>query len=186
MAVFPTPGGPTRIGLFDRRRAKTSSKRSISASRPITSSMRPSEAISVRLRPSLASVGYIRASRLNGEDEGTMISSSSTGAPLRGASMIVSSEIVSGGSTRSSMSGAGSAGGRAEGRAGFAEGGDEADADGRMCVELAGAADCSAGWSAPWTASCTRFEPAPISSKLRWAALRVSRAIANKRCAGST
>ena len=81
MAVFPTPGGPTRIGLFERRRASTSSSRSISASRPITSSIRPSDASSVRLRPSFASVGYMRASKLNGEEEGTMRSSSGSGGP---------------------------------------------------------------------------------------------------------
>ena len=41
MAVLPTPGSPTKIGLFLRRRASTWMVRSSSSARPISGSMRP-------------------------------------------------------------------------------------------------------------------------------------------------
>ena len=45
----PTPGSPTKIGLFFRLRHSTCSVRSISASRPMSGSMRPSAAFWLRL-----------------------------------------------------------------------------------------------------------------------------------------
>ena len=56
-AVLPTPGGPTKSGLLERRRQSTSSRCSSSRSRPITGSMRPLAASAVRLRPIEASKG---------------------------------------------------------------------------------------------------------------------------------
>ncbi len=50
-AVLPTPGSPIRTGLFFVRRESTWITRRISASRPITGSMRPSRARAVRSRP---------------------------------------------------------------------------------------------------------------------------------------
>ncbi len=57
MAVFPTPGSPTRQGLFLLRRARIEMMRSISRSRPMTGSSLPSRASSVRSREKAASVG---------------------------------------------------------------------------------------------------------------------------------
>ncbi len=48
MAVLPTPGSPMSTGLFLVRRESTCTTRRISVSRPITGSMRPSRARSVR------------------------------------------------------------------------------------------------------------------------------------------
>ncbi|MDT4814498.1 hypothetical protein FQZ97_475030 [compost metagenome] len=48
-AVLPTPASPVRIGLFWRRRVRMSIIWRISASRPITGSILPSRARSVRL-----------------------------------------------------------------------------------------------------------------------------------------
>ena len=49
MAVFPTPGSPTRMGLFFVRRDRICSTRRISSSRPITGSSLPERAWSFRL-----------------------------------------------------------------------------------------------------------------------------------------
>ena len=49
MAVLPTPGSPTRMGLFLVRRERICSTRLISSSRPITGSNLPCEALSLRL-----------------------------------------------------------------------------------------------------------------------------------------
>ena len=51
MAVLPTPGSPTRTGLFLVRRESTCITRSISVSRPTSTSNLPSRASCVRLRP---------------------------------------------------------------------------------------------------------------------------------------
>ena len=48
MAVLPTPGSPTKIGLFLRRRHSTCIVRSSSRSRPISGSMRPAAASATR------------------------------------------------------------------------------------------------------------------------------------------
>ncbi len=48
IAVLPTPGSPTKTGLFLRRRHRTSMARRISATRPITGSSLPSRARAVR------------------------------------------------------------------------------------------------------------------------------------------
>ena len=48
MAVFPTPGSPTNIGLFLVRRVRICSTRRISSSRPITGSSLPFLANSLR------------------------------------------------------------------------------------------------------------------------------------------
>ncbi len=48
MAVLPTPGSPTKIGLFLRRRASTWIVRSTSAARPMSGSMRPAAAFSTK------------------------------------------------------------------------------------------------------------------------------------------
>ena len=55
IAVLPTPGSPTKTGLFLRRRQSTSSARPISRTRPITGSSLPSRARSVRLEAKAAS-----------------------------------------------------------------------------------------------------------------------------------
>ena len=59
MAVLPTPGSPMRTGLLLRRRARTSTACSISVSRPMTGSMRPSAASAVRSRPKPSSAGVL-------------------------------------------------------------------------------------------------------------------------------
>mmetsp|Transcript_74057 Transcript_74057/g.176582 ORF Transcript_74057/g.176582 Transcript_74057/m.176582 type:complete len:307 (+) Transcript_74057:1416-2336(+) len=51
MAVFPTPGSPTRIGLFLVLRASTCTTRRISSSRPMTGSSFPFSASATRSRP---------------------------------------------------------------------------------------------------------------------------------------
>jgi hypothetical protein len=51
MAVLPTPGSPMSTGLFLVRRDSTWMMRRISSSRPMTGSMRPRRASSVRSRP---------------------------------------------------------------------------------------------------------------------------------------
>mmetsp|Transcript_12292 Transcript_12292/g.45771 ORF Transcript_12292/g.45771 Transcript_12292/m.45771 type:complete len:296 (-) Transcript_12292:558-1445(-) len=48
IAVLPTPGSPSKIGLFLDRRAKICTTRSTSVSRPITGSTVPARAFSVR------------------------------------------------------------------------------------------------------------------------------------------
>ena len=55
MAVLPTPGSPTRTGLFLVFRDRIWMTRLISASRPITGSSLPLAASSTRSRPYLAS-----------------------------------------------------------------------------------------------------------------------------------
>ena len=50
MAVLPTPGSPIRTGLFLVRRLRTWMQRRISSSRPMTGSILPSRAASVRSR----------------------------------------------------------------------------------------------------------------------------------------
>ncbi len=54
-AVFPTPGSPTRIGLFLRRRERMSTIWRISVSRPNTGSIFPSFALAVTSRVNLSS-----------------------------------------------------------------------------------------------------------------------------------
>ncbi len=49
IAVLPTPGSPTKTGLFLRRRHSTWTVRSISDRRPMSGSMRPFAARSFRL-----------------------------------------------------------------------------------------------------------------------------------------
>ena len=49
-AVLPTPGSPTRTGLFLLRRERIWMARRISLPRPTTGSIRPAAAISVRSR----------------------------------------------------------------------------------------------------------------------------------------
>ena len=50
MAVLPTPGSPTKMGLFLVRRDKICNTLLISSSRPMTGSSLPVRAISLRLR----------------------------------------------------------------------------------------------------------------------------------------
>ena len=57
MAVFPTPGSPTRQGLFLVRRLRISMIRSISCSLPTTGSSFPSSARAVRSRLYCSRVG---------------------------------------------------------------------------------------------------------------------------------
>ena len=57
MAVLPTPGSPIKQGLLARRLCRTSMTSSSSRSRPMSGSILPSAAITVRLRPSAQSVG---------------------------------------------------------------------------------------------------------------------------------
>ena len=65
IAVLPTPGSPTRHGLFFVRREIVLIIRLISSVRPITGSSRPSSASFVRSRLYLAiSDGFISASEL--------------------------------------------------------------------------------------------------------------------------
>ena len=56
-AVFPTPGSPTKTGLFFVRRANTVIKLLISFSRPITGSNFPSKASAVTLSEYSSKVG---------------------------------------------------------------------------------------------------------------------------------
>src|SRR5487761_1477962 len=58
-AVLPTPGAPTRTGLFLVRRDSTCMTRSISFSRPITGSSLPSRAPWVRFRPNWSSTSDV-------------------------------------------------------------------------------------------------------------------------------
>ena len=58
-AVLPTPGAPTRTGLFFVRRESTCITRSISFSRPMTGSSLPSRAAAVRLRPNWSSTSEV-------------------------------------------------------------------------------------------------------------------------------
>ena len=58
IAVLPTPGSPMRTGLFFVRRESTWMTRRISSSRPITGSMRPWRASSVRSRPYFSRAWY--------------------------------------------------------------------------------------------------------------------------------
>ena len=55
MAVLPTPGSPTRTGLFLVRRDSTCIMRSVSRSRPMTGSSFLSRASWVKLRPNWSS-----------------------------------------------------------------------------------------------------------------------------------
>ncbi len=55
MAVLPTPGSPMRTGLFLVRRERTWTTRRISESRPMTGSILPSRARSVRSTPYFSS-----------------------------------------------------------------------------------------------------------------------------------
>mmetsp|Transcript_74056 Transcript_74056/g.176574 ORF Transcript_74056/g.176574 Transcript_74056/m.176574 type:complete len:218 (+) Transcript_74056:1683-2336(+) len=55
IAVFPTPGSPTRMGLFLVRLASTCTTRRISSSRPMTGSSLPLSASATRSRPYLDS-----------------------------------------------------------------------------------------------------------------------------------
>ena len=58
MAVLPTPGSPMSTGLFLVRRERTCMVRRISSSRPMTGSIFPRLANSVRSRPYFSSVWY--------------------------------------------------------------------------------------------------------------------------------
>ncbi len=57
MAVLPTPGSPSRTGLFFLRRLSTWMTRIISRSRPMTGSSLPSRASAVKSRENSSSVG---------------------------------------------------------------------------------------------------------------------------------
>mmetsp|Transcript_29801 Transcript_29801/g.82065 ORF Transcript_29801/g.82065 Transcript_29801/m.82065 type:complete len:217 (+) Transcript_29801:1904-2554(+) len=59
MAVFPTPGGPTRQELFFLRLRRIWMTRCNSASRPMTGSRRPSSAICVRSVATSSSVSFL-------------------------------------------------------------------------------------------------------------------------------
>ena len=61
-AVLPTPGSPMSTGLFLLRRERIWMARSISRSRPMTGSIRPAAASSVRSRPYWSSV-FVSAAR---------------------------------------------------------------------------------------------------------------------------
>ncbi len=83
-AVFPTPGSPTRIGLFLRRRERISTIWRISVSRPKTGSILPSRALAVTSRVNLSSAfcraGFSSPSFTSLPDSGTLqpcVSSSS-------------------------------------------------------------------------------------------------------------
>ncbi len=58
MAVLPTPGSPMSTGLFLVRRDSTWMTRRISSSRPMTGSILPARAASVRSRPYFSSAWY--------------------------------------------------------------------------------------------------------------------------------
>ena len=58
MAVLPTPGSPISTGLFLVRRDSTWITRRISSSRPMTGSISPARAASVRSRPYFSSAWY--------------------------------------------------------------------------------------------------------------------------------
>ena len=58
MAVLPVPGSPMRTGLFFVRRESTCMIRRISLSRPMTGTILPRRAASVRSRPYFSRVWY--------------------------------------------------------------------------------------------------------------------------------
>ena len=58
IAVLPTPGSPMSTGLFFVRRDSTWMMRRISSSRPMTGSILPARAASVRSRPYFSSAWY--------------------------------------------------------------------------------------------------------------------------------
>ena len=58
IAVLPTPGSPTRTGLFFVLRDRIWITRRISASRPITGSIFPVRASTTRSRPYFSSASY--------------------------------------------------------------------------------------------------------------------------------
>src|SRR5881396_1120123 len=60
MAVLPTPASPSSTGLFLVRRQRIWMTRSISFRRPMTGSISPLRAISVRSRPKALSGGFFR------------------------------------------------------------------------------------------------------------------------------
>ena len=62
IAVLPTPGSPSRAGLFFVRRERISIVCSISSARPITGSSLPSRASWVRSRPNSSSRGVLDCS----------------------------------------------------------------------------------------------------------------------------
>ena len=64
MAVLPTPGSPTRTGLFLVRRLRIWTIRSISFSRPMTGSNLSALAAMVRSMPSWSRVGVLEVDRL--------------------------------------------------------------------------------------------------------------------------
>ena len=63
IAVLPTPGSPSRTGLFFVRRERISIVCSISSARPMTGSSFPCRASSVRSRPYSSSVFVVLAGR---------------------------------------------------------------------------------------------------------------------------
>jgi hypothetical protein len=66
MAVLPTPASPMRTGLFLVRRQRIWMTRSISFLRPMTGSISPLRASSVRSRPKAFSAGVLTSFLLLG------------------------------------------------------------------------------------------------------------------------
>ncbi len=74
IADLPTPGSPISTGLFFLRRLNICARRSISVSRPITGSRRPSSAARVISLPNLSSTGVSlpRRPAARWEEDGTL------------------------------------------------------------------------------------------------------------------
>ena len=109
MADLPTPGSPMSTGLFFLRRLRIWARRSISTSRPITGSRRPSSAARVMSLPNLSSTGVslpLREEAVGLADDedccwpDPIVSSSSSSsssslneAPIRGESVTLASNL---------------------------------------------------------------------------------------------
>ena len=82
MAVLPTPGSPTKSGLFLRRRHRTCTQRSTSWLRPISGSISPSPALAFKSTQYLASADSFFSSSFT--FSGALVSSSNSGEPETG------------------------------------------------------------------------------------------------------
>ena len=99
IAVLPTPGSPISTGLFLVRRESTWTTRRISSSRPITGSILPWRAASVRSRPNFASAWYFDSgswsvTRAPPRTEASALSSASRPAPAARSSLAAGSLLV--------------------------------------------------------------------------------------------
>ena len=81
MAVLPTPGSPTRSGLFLRRRHSTWMQRSTSCSRPIKGSTSPLRALALRSTQYFPKADSLPSSSESSSEEGDEVAAA---APVTG------------------------------------------------------------------------------------------------------